>query len=142
MSCDQRRESNVDSVGRIGAADQIANEIETSYNVVGNIPVVLRESLLESAIEMGQQVVAVSQKIEKGGLIGPFSLECVITPEGKFVVFEISARIVAGTNLYTNGSPYTDLRYGKPMSTGRRIAREIKNAIKQGKLQEVLVNNC
>jgi 5-formaminoimidazole-4-carboxamide-1-(beta)-D-ribofuranosyl 5'-monophosphate synthetase len=53
-------------------------------------------------------------------------------------VFEISARIVAGTNPYVDGSPYTALKYKEPMSTGRRIAREIKTAIKQNRLKEVL----
>ena len=53
-------------------------------------------------------------------------------------MIEISARIVAGTNLFIEGSPYSDLLYNEPMSTGRRIAREIKNAIKENKLKEIL----
>ena len=52
-------------------------------------------------------------------------------------MIEVSARIVAGTNLFINGSPYTHLRYCEPMSTGRRVAREIKTAIKQGRLDEI-----
>ncbi|MGQ0637822.1 MAG: DUF1297 domain-containing protein, partial [Nitrososphaerota archaeon] len=39
-----------------------------------------------------------------------------------------SARIVAGTNLYVDGSPYSTFLYNEPMSMGRRIAREIKEA--------------
>jgi 5-formaminoimidazole-4-carboxamide-1-(beta)-D-ribofuranosyl 5'-monophosphate synthetase len=53
-------------------------------------------------------------------------------------VFEISARIVAGTNPFINGSPYTWLRYNEPMSTGRRIARDIKQAIEMDKLDLIL----
>jgi 5-formaminoimidazole-4-carboxamide-1-(beta)-D-ribofuranosyl 5'-monophosphate synthetase len=53
-------------------------------------------------------------------------------------VFEISARIVAGTNPFVEGSPYTALKYDVPMSTGRRIAREIKQAIEKGKLDLIL----
>jgi 5-formaminoimidazole-4-carboxamide-1-(beta)-D-ribofuranosyl 5'-monophosphate synthetase len=82
--------------------------------------------------------VDVSKKLEPGGLIGPFCLETIITPELEIYVFEISARIVAGTNPYVSGSPYADLRYDVPMSTGRRVAREIKNAIKSDKLEKVL----
>ena len=59
-------------------------------------------------------------------------------PDLKFYVFEISARIVAGTNPYINGSPYTWLRYNEPMSTGRRLARDLKEAIESDRLQEVL----
>ena len=72
------------------------------------------------------------------GLFGPFCLETIITSKEEIYVIEISARIVAGTNCFINGSPYTYLLYDEPMSTGRRIAREIKNAIKKNKLKEVL----
>jgi 5-formaminoimidazole-4-carboxamide-1-(beta)-D-ribofuranosyl 5'-monophosphate synthetase len=139
MSFDKRYESNVDSVGRIAAKDQLDLDLETSYNITGNVPVVVRESLLPHIFEMGEAVVKVSKKLEKHGMIGPFSLETVITPDLHFYVFEISARIVAGTNLYINGTPYTDLRYDVPMSTGRRIAREIRMAIEQKKLGKILL---
>jgi 5-formaminoimidazole-4-carboxamide-1-(beta)-D-ribofuranosyl 5'-monophosphate synthetase len=59
-------------------------------------------------------------------------------PELNYYVFEISARIVAGTNPFTHGSPYTWLRYDEPMSTGRRIARDIKEAIEKGQIEKVL----
>lgn len=138
MSFDKRYESNVDSVGRISAKDQLDLHIETSYNITGNMPLVIRESLLTKVIEMGEAVVEASKKFDGVGLFGPFCLETVITPELEFFVFEISARIVAGTNPYVNGSPYTDLRYDEPMSTGRRIAREIKHAIEQDQLDKIL----
>ncbi|MBI2139029.1 formate--phosphoribosylaminoimidazolecarboxamide ligase [Candidatus Woesearchaeota archaeon] len=141
MGFDKRYESNVDGIGRISARDQMVlppEKIDPSYVIVGNIPVVVRESFLPRFIEMGEQVVKESRKIQKKGLYGPFCLECVITPEEEIYVFEISARIVAGTNPYINGSPYTWLRYQEPMSTGRRMAREIKLAIQQKRLQEVL----
>ncbi len=138
MSMDKRYETNVDSIGRIGARDQLDLEIETSYNIMGNMPVVVRESMLAEIFKMGQQVVEASQKLEPGGLFGPFCLETIVTPDLEFYVFEISARIVAGTNPYINGSPYSDLKYSEPMSTGRRIAREIKNAVQQDRLQEIL----
>lgn len=137
MGFDKRYESNVDSVGRIGAKDQMDLGIETSYTITGNMPLVVRESLLTRILEMGEKVIEASKKFDGVGLFGPFCLETVITPDLEFYVFEISARIVAGTNPYINGSPYTDLRYGEPMSTGRRIAREIKLANEQGKLDKV-----
>ena len=136
---DKRYESNVDSIGRISARDQLALEkVDPSYVIVGNIPLVLRESLLPKVIEMGEQAIAQSKKITKRGLWGPFCLETILTPEQEFLVFEISARIVAGTNPYMQGSPYSQLMYDEPMSTGRRIAREIKNAIAEDRLKEVI----
>lgn len=138
MSFDKRYESNADSIGRIAAKDQMDVGIKTSYTITGNIPVVVRESLLPRLFEMGENVIQSSQKICTGGLFGPFCLEMIIDKNLNFYVFEISARIVAGTNLYINGSPYTDLRYKEPMSTGRRIARDIKMAIRAGQIWEVL----
>jgi 5-formaminoimidazole-4-carboxamide-1-(beta)-D-ribofuranosyl 5'-monophosphate synthetase len=141
MGFDKRYESNVDSVGRISAKDQIDLNIETSYNIMGNIPIVVRESLLPEIFEMGDRVIAASKNLENdAGLFGPFCLETVVTPDLDFFVFEISARIVAGTNPYINGSPYTDLRYKEPMSTGRRIAREIKIATERNMLDKIFVN--
>jgi 5-formaminoimidazole-4-carboxamide-1-(beta)-D-ribofuranosyl 5'-monophosphate synthetase len=141
MGFDKRYESNVDSLGRISARDQMAlskEHVDPSYLIVGNIPIVIRESYLPRIIKMGEDTVKESDKFAAPGLFGPFCLETVITPEGEIKVFEISARIVAGTNPYVNGSPYTWLKYKEPMSTGRRIAREIKIAIQQNKLDKVL----
>jgi 5-formaminoimidazole-4-carboxamide-1-(beta)-D-ribofuranosyl 5'-monophosphate synthetase len=141
MGFDKRYESNVDSLGRISARDQMAlpkEHVDPSYLIVGNVPLVIRESYLPRTIEMGENTVKESNNFAAPGLFGPFCLETVITPEGEIKVFEISARIVAGTNPYINGSPYTWLKYNEPMSTGRRIAREIKLAIQQNKLDKVL----
>ena len=139
MGCDIRYESNVDSLGRISARDQIVlPKIDPSYVIVGNIPVTVRESFLPRLIEMGEAVVEVSKRLAPPGLFGPFCLETILTPEEEIYVFEISARIVAGTNPFIQGSPYTWLKYNEPMSTGRRIAREIKMAIEMNKLKKVL----
>ena len=138
MSFDKRYESNADSIGRIAAKDQIDVGIQTTYTITGNLPLVVRESLLPKIFEMGEGVVEASKKIVDGGLWGPFCLEAIVDPNLDFFVFEISARIVAGTNPFTNGSPYSWLRYNEPMSTGRRLSRDIKEAIEKDKLEEVL----
>jgi 5-formaminoimidazole-4-carboxamide-1-(beta)-D-ribofuranosyl 5'-monophosphate synthetase len=138
MSLDKRYESNADSIGRIAARDQMTADINASYTIVGNIPIVIRESLLPDLFKMGENVVKESKKYVKEGLFGPFCLETIIKKDLRIFTFEISARIVAGTNPYVNGSPYTWLRYNEPMSTGRRIARDIKEAILKGELEKVL----
>ena len=138
MSFDKRYESNADSIGRIAAKDQVDVGIRTTYTITGNVPIVLRESLLPQIFEMGENVVEASKKVVDGGMWGPFCLEAIIDPNLNFYVFEISARIVAGTNPFVNGSPYTWLRYNEPMSTGRRLARDIKEAIEKDQLEKVL----
>ena len=140
MSFDKRYESNVDSLGRVSARDQIAlDNVDPSYVIVGNLPIVIRESYLPRLLKMGRAVVEESKKLAgPKGLFGPFCLEMVLTPDEDIYVFEISARIVAGTNPFVYGSPYTWLKYNEPMSSGRRIAREIKNAINADKIDQVL----
>lgn len=141
LGFDKRYESNVDSLGRISARDQMAlpeEKVDPSYVIVGNIPVVVRESYLPEIFKMGEDVVKQSRMLTPKGLFGPFCLETVMTPEQEIYVFEISARIVAGTNPYINGSPYTWLKYDKPVSTGRRIAMDIKEAIKRNEIEKVL----
>ncbi|MBO3769389.1 MAG: formate--phosphoribosylaminoimidazolecarboxamide ligase [Thermoproteota archaeon] len=136
MGFDRRYESNVDGITRIPAIHQ--EGLDVTYTIVGNLPLILRESLLPEVFKIGQRVVETSREICSPGIYGPFCLETVVTPDLKFYVFEISARIVAGTNVFMNGSPYAYLKHGKPMSTGRRIAVEIREAIEQDRLKEIL----
>jgi len=139
MSMDRRYETNVDSLGRIPAAAQEGMDVSPSYVVVGNSAVSLRESMLAEAYKMGEDVVRVSKEIcPPKGLFGAFCIETIITPDMAFYIMEISARIVAGTNLFIDGSPYSYLNYSEPMSTGRRIARELKNALLSNNLRLVL----
>lgn len=138
LSIDRRYETNVDSLGRIPSKNQRGLGIEPSFVVVGNSPLVLRESLLATAFEMGERTIKASKNLIAGGLWGPFCLEAIITPQQQFFVIELSCRIVAGTNLFINGSPYSTLYYDQDISTGRRIAMEIKKAIRAGKLDKIL----
>lgn len=136
MGFDKRYESNVDAISRIPAGLQ--QDIEATYTIVGNFPLFLRESLLLEVFKMGQSVVEASREVCEPGIFGPFCLETVVTPDLKFYVFEVSARIVAGTNVFMDGSPYAYLKHGVPMTTGRRIAVEIREAIEQDRLKEIL----
>ena len=135
---DRRYESDVDGLGRIPARQQMATGIEPSYNVIGNSPLVLRESLLDEVYKMGEKFVGAAERLVPPGMPGPFCLEGVYDSEGLFTSFEFSARIVAGTNLYVDGSPYSALHYKEPMSMGRRIARELKIAKRKGKLARIV----
>lgn len=134
IGMDRRYETNTDGLGRLPAELQLETKPELSFLVVGNIPIVLRESLLEEVFMIGEGLVKASKRLVPPGFIGPFCIEGSYDGYGNFYVFEFSARIVAGTNLYIYGSPYTWLTYDEPMSMGRRIAREIKIACEEGKL--------
>lgn len=138
LGIDRRYESDIDGISRIPAKQQLGAGVEPSYTVIGNIPLVLRESLLDEVYKMGENFVHAAERLVPPGMPGPFCLEGMYDSEGKFTTFEFSARIVAGTNLYIDGSPYSGLLYEEPMSMGRRIAREVKIAKKKGKLDRVV----
>ena len=137
LSMDRRDETTIDEVQRLGSIQELEEiGIHPTFVVTGNIPIVLRESLLPKVFLMGEKVVEKSLKLF-GGIIGSFCLETVVTENLDFKVFEISARIVAGTNPYISGSPYAEL-IQKDLSTGRRIAQEIKYASKNNVLDKIL----
>ena len=135
---DQRHESDIDGLARIPAENQLATDKTSSFNVIANSPLVLRESLLDDVYKMGENFVEASAKLIPPGMNGPFCIEGVYDDEAHFHTFEFSARIVAGTNIFITGSPYTALIYDEPMSMGRRIAREIKQAETENKLKNII----
>ena len=137
LGVDRRDEANIDEMYKLGSQKELKSYgIYPSFVVTGNVPVVLRESLLPKAFAMGEKVVESSWGI-MGGLKGSFCLETVVTDKLEFRVFEISARIVAGTNVFVNSSPYADYIEGG-LSMGRRIAKEIKYAAETGQLKEII----
>ena len=135
---DKRHESDIDGLARIPAENQLATDKISSFNVIANSPLVLRESLLDEVYKMGENFVEASSKLVPPGMNGPFCIEGVYDEEAHFHTFEFSARIVAGTNIFISGSPYTALIYDEPMSMGRRIAREIKHAETENKLKNIV----
>ena len=134
---DKRHESNIEGLARIPAENQLNMEKFTSFNVIANSPLVLRESLLDDVYTMGENFVKASARVVPPGMNGPFCIEGVYDENAKFSAFEFSARIVAGTNIFMNGSPYTSLIFDEPMSMGRRIAREIKQAGLSNQLKNI-----
>ena len=137
LGVDRRYESAVDAIGRIPASEQLEIGVSPTYTIVGNIPITLRESLLPELMRMGDSVMKTAKELAPPGIIGPFCLETVITDSLEIYTFEISARIVAGTNVGIGVSPYAYLKYGEDMYMGRRIALEIREALKQGKIHKI-----
>jgi len=134
---DQRHESDIEGLSRIPSEQQMKTNKVPSFNVIGNSPLVLRESLLDEVYTMGENFVEASRRIVSPGMNGPFCIEGVYDENAKFTSFEFSARIVAGTNIYMDGSPYYSLLFNESMSMGKRIAREISNAINSNQLDKI-----
>ena len=125
-------------MGRIPSDQQLKSKKVPSFNVIGNSPLVLRESLLDEVYTMGENFVEAAKRIVSPGMNGPFCIEGVYDENAKFTSFEFSARIVAGTNIYMDGSPYYSLLFNENMSMGKRIAREVKLAEEKNQIEKIV----
>ncbi|HYA54547.1 MAG TPA: formate--phosphoribosylaminoimidazolecarboxamide ligase family protein [Thermoplasmata archaeon] len=142
LGVDERRESNLDGLVRLPAAQQL--ELNDSdripeYLVVGHGTLTVRESILEEVFRMGEKFVDAAQEAYPPGIIGPFCLQTCIDRGGHPVVFDVAARIGGGTNVHLAlGHPYGNALYRTPMSSGRRVALEVRRASEQGRLAEIV----
>jgi 5-formaminoimidazole-4-carboxamide-1-(beta)-D-ribofuranosyl 5'-monophosphate synthetase len=131
FGADVRYETDVDASLRF--------DNEPSFIVVGNIPVVLRESALADYYTMGVNFVKAFERIAGQTIPGPFCLETIIDRDQRIHTFEFSGRIVAGTNVWIPSSPYSFLQFGEPMWMGRRIALEIRELLDRGMIGRALL---
>src|SRR5438093_9365398 len=97
------------------------------------MPASIRESLLEKVISAGDKFVETIKKEYPPGIIGPFSLQSIVTPELDIVVYDVSLR-VPGNPIMATTSPYTKYSYGHTFGIGRRIAMEVKKGIRSNNL--------
>ena len=142
LGVDERRESNLDGLVRLPAAQQLElseSERIPEYTVVGHGTLTVRESILEEVFRMGEKFVDASRARYPPGILGPFCLQTCLDRDGHPTVFDVAARIGGGTNIHLAlGHPYANALYREPMSTGRRIAREIRLASADGRLKEIV----
>ncbi len=142
LGVDERRESNLDGMVRLPAAQQL--ELSESdripeYTVVGHGTLTVRESILEEVFRIGEQFVDAARARYPPGILGPFCLQTCLDHDGHPTVFDVAARIGGGTNIHLAlGHPYGNALYRGPMSTGRRIALEIRRAAAEGRLREIV----
>jgi 5-formaminoimidazole-4-carboxamide-1-(beta)-D-ribofuranosyl 5'-monophosphate synthetase len=142
LGVDERRESSLDGLVRLPAAQQMEMaeaERIPEYTVVGHGTLTVRESLLEEVFQLGERFVDAARARYPPGIIGPFCLQTCIDRDGKPTVFDVAARIGGGTNIHLAlGHPYGNALWRSEMSSGRRIAVEIRHAIDQGRLKEII----
>jgi len=141
LGTDTRRQTNIDGLLRLTAPQQVEalKHIEAKYIENGHIAVTIKESLIEKAYEAGQRFVASVAKHYPPGMIGPFALQGAVTagpPAEEFVFFDVSMRIPGSPG--TMFTPYTNYLYGESMSVGHRVAKEVVNARRSGKLSEIV----
>ena len=141
MGTDIRRQTNIDGMLRLTAPEQIEvlKHVRPQYIENGHQAVTIKESLVEKAYDAGERFVKAVSKHYPPGMIGPFALQGAITagpPKEELVVFDVSMRVPGSPG--TMFTPYSGYLYGENMSMGRRIAREVKQALAGGKLELIL----
>ncbi len=141
VGTDTRRQTNLDGLLRLPAVfqNQIMDQIHVKYEEAGHVAVTSLESLLEGAFDAGEKFVGACKKLFAPGVIGPFSLQSVITagpPKKEIVVFDVSPRMPGSPGIAA--TPYSKYLYGENLSMGRRVAMEIKEAINTNQLSKLL----
>jgi 5-formaminoimidazole-4-carboxamide-1-(beta)-D-ribofuranosyl 5'-monophosphate synthetase len=139
LGMDRRDEANIDESYKLGSRSELNEHgTEQTFVVTGNVPTVMRESLLPKVELYARKTIERSLELFPPGVVGPFCLELAVTDNLDIKVFEVSTRIVAGTNV--GPGPYADWTYGEDqeMTTGKRIMKEITDAINQVKLEKVV----
>ena len=142
LGVDWRFESSLDGHVRLPAPQQMTlpeHQQIPEMTVVGHNTATIRESLLETAFELGEKFVTASKEHYDPGIIGPFCLQTCIDKDMNYWIYDVAPRVGGGTNVHLNvGHPYGNSLWRKQMSSGRRIALELRHAAEQDRLDEVL----
>lgn len=139
VGTDSRRQTDID--GLLKLPEYWQRQIKGIQKAIkqeeaGHFVVTVLESMLETAFEIGENFVRAAEDLVKPGVIGPFSLQAAITPgppKKDIVVFDVSPRMPGSPGIAS--TPYSGYLYGNSMTMGRRVAIEIKQAIKKDKLK-------
>ena len=147
LGTDTRRQTNLDGFIRLVGQTQhkALNVVPLKMIETGHIACTVKESILEKAFDLGEKFVKATQNLPKDldpsgkGIIGPFALQgAVIAEEGKedIVIFDVSLRIPGSPG--TAATPYSGYLYGQSMSVGERVAVEIREAVEEKRIGEIL----
>lgn len=142
LGVDWRFESSLDGHVRIPAAQQLTlppHQMIPEMTVVGHNIATVRESLLGRVFDLGEKFVRATKEQYDYGIIGPFCLQTCVDRDMNFYVYDVAPRIGGGTNVHVaTGHPYGNMLYRTNMSTGRRLAREVKRAIEKDKVEMIV----
>lgn len=142
LGIDWRFESSLDGFVRLPAAQQLAlNDKQRipEYTVCGHNSSTMRESLLDGAFELAEKFVKAAERHFSPGMIGPFCLQTCLDKDLNFFIYDVAPRIGGGTNVHMSvGHPYGNSLWRRSMSTGRRLAMEVRRAVEQERLSEIV----
>ena len=137
LGIERRLQTNLYDFVNLPAKQQLEIDVELQNIEIGHMPASVRESMLEKIIDMGYRFVDACKEEYDPGIIGPFSLQSVITKDLDIIVYDVSFR-VPGNPILATTSPYTKYMYGEVFGVGRRIAMEVKKASRLGMLDMIV----
>ena len=138
VGIERRLQTNTDGFVSLPAEQQLVlGGVQLQNIEVGHTPASVRESLLGPVFDAGDRFAAAARKEYPPGVIGPFSLQSVVTRNLEIVVYDVSLR-VPGNPILATTSPYTKYKYGETFGIGRRIAMEVRSAAQQGRLGQAV----
>ena len=142
LGIDWRFETSLDGHVRLPAPQQMnlaEHQLTPEYTVCGHNSATLRESLLEEVFKLSEQYVEASKEYYDPGVIGPFCLQTCVDKDLNFYIYDVAPRVGGGTNVHMSvGHPYGNTIWRKPMSTGRRVALEVRRAIETEQLDKIV----
>jgi 5-formaminoimidazole-4-carboxamide-1-(beta)-D-ribofuranosyl 5'-monophosphate synthetase len=142
LGIDWRFETSLDGHVRLPAPQQMnlaEHQLTPEYTVCGHNSATLRESLLEEVFKLSEQYVEASKEYYDPGVIGPFCLQTCVDKDLNFYIYDVAPRVGGGTNVHMSvGHPYGNTIWRKPMSTGRRVALEVRRAVEMGQLDKIV----
>jgi 5-formaminoimidazole-4-carboxamide-1-(beta)-D-ribofuranosyl 5'-monophosphate synthetase len=168
LSIDERRETILDGVKRLPLDVQEKIKSVPSFEVTAHAILSLRESLLKDVHRYANSFLLACREHASPGIIGPWCLQTLITwdrvskyelkpmvtipdyglydvPDARDpfmhipVTQDVALRHGGGTNVHMGlGAQYANAKYQRRLSTGDRIAMEIKRALKLNKLHELV----
>ena len=138
VGIERRLQTNVDGITSLPAPHLLGllqgeGGVQLQNIEVGHTPASVRESLLGPVFEAGDRFAEAARAEYPPGVIGPFSLQSVVTKDLEIVVYDVSLR-VPGNPILATTSPYTKYKYGETFGIGRRIAMEVRAAAQGGRL--------
>ena len=137
LGFDRRIQTDLDGVLDLPAREQLELNVSTQNIEIGHMGVTMRESQLEKVFEAGERWVQICRKEFPPGMIGLFALQGAVTKDLQFRIFDVSPR-VPGCPCVEPTSPYMKYKYGIEVGPGKRVAMEIKRAIRKRRLAEVV----
>lgn len=142
LGVDWRFETSLDGHVRLPAPQQmtlVGAQANPEYTVCGHNSATMRESLLEGAFDLAERYVRATKEHYDPGIIGPFCLQTCVDKDLRFHIYDVAPRVGGGTNVHMwVGHPYGNTTWRTNMSTGRRLAVEIRRAIETDQVDKIV----